>query len=211
MFARLSASDPLTQGDILDECPLVGLNVGSAPLDLKDPATKWWPARVIVLTQSCDLSQGKVDSVLVAPVHDAQELVAAGVLKGTVVRDQLRRHLVFGWYFLPAATAPVQMSESLIDLSRSIRFRAWCSSNWSAAENGLRVSCRLSASTLPSISLSPTCAWPCRNNMRRNHEIRGRVEIRNDWQVVRSLSSSSTGTDRSRFNHKLRFLPPNTW
>ncbi len=116
MFARLSASDPLTQGDILDECPLVGLNVGSAPLDLKDPATKWWPARVIVLTQSCDLSQGKVDSVLVAPVHDAQELVAAGVLKGTVVRDQLRRHLVFGWYFLPAATAPVQMSESLIDL-----------------------------------------------------------------------------------------------
>ena len=28
----------------------------------------------------------------------------------------MRRHLVFGWYFLPAATAPVAMPESLIDL-----------------------------------------------------------------------------------------------
>jgi len=116
MFARLSANDPVAQGDLIEDCPLVGLNLTSAPLDLNDPATKWWPARVIILTQTCDLAQGKVDSVLVAPVHDAQNLVAAGVLKGTVVRDQLRRHLVFGWYFLPAATAPVQLPESLIDL-----------------------------------------------------------------------------------------------
>jgi len=116
MFARLPASDPLMQGDLIEDCPLVGLNLASLPLDLNDPATKWWPARVIILTQTCDLAQGKVDSVLVAPVHDAQQLVAAGVLKGTVVRDQLRRHLVFGWYFLPAAMAPVHLLESLIDL-----------------------------------------------------------------------------------------------
>ena len=71
---------------------------------------------MIVLTQACDLAQAKVESVLVARVHNAQTLVDAGVLKGTVIRDQMRRHLVFGWYFLPAVTAPAPLPESLIDL-----------------------------------------------------------------------------------------------
>ncbi|HKI20302.1 MAG TPA: hypothetical protein VKA15_20600, partial [Isosphaeraceae bacterium] len=93
-----------------------GLNLAVLPFDLNDPATKWWTTRVIVLTQSCDLAQAKVESVLVARVHDAQTLVETGVLKGTVIRDHMRRHLVFGWYFLPAATAPVSLPESLIDL-----------------------------------------------------------------------------------------------
>ena len=35
---------------------------------------------------------------------------------GTVIRDHMRRHLVFGGYFLPAATDPVSLRESLIDL-----------------------------------------------------------------------------------------------
>ena len=116
MFARSHAGDPLTQGDVIEDCPLVGLNLAVLPLDLNDPATKWWTSRVIVLTQACDLAQVKVESVLVARVHDAQTLVEAGVLKGTVIRDHMRRHLVFGWYFLPAATAPVSLPESLIDL-----------------------------------------------------------------------------------------------
>ena len=38
------------------------------------------------------------------------------MLKGTVVRDYVRRHLVFGWYFIPAATAPLSLPESLVDL-----------------------------------------------------------------------------------------------
>ena len=104
MFARSAATDPLTQGDVIEDCPLVGLNLAVLPLDFTDPATKWWTARVIVLTQACDLAQAKVESVLVARAHDAQTLVETGVLKGTVIRDHIRRHLVFGWYFLPAAT-----------------------------------------------------------------------------------------------------------
>jgi hypothetical protein len=116
MVARSAASDPLTQGDVIEDCPMVGLNVAVLPLDLNDPATKWWTARVIVLTQACDLAQAKVESVLVARVHDAQTLVETGVLKGAVIRDHMRRHLVFGWYFLPAATDPVALRESLIDL-----------------------------------------------------------------------------------------------
>jgi hypothetical protein len=51
-----------------------------------------------------------------AQVHDAQTLVAKGILKGATVRDQVRRHLVFGWYFLPAVTTPVVLPEALVDL-----------------------------------------------------------------------------------------------
>jgi hypothetical protein len=116
MFIVPPSDSPLTQGDILDECPLVGLNATEPPGDLRNIPVKRWFARIIVLTQACDLVQANSGRVLVAQVHDAQKLVEAGVLKGTVVRDHIRRHLVFGWYFLPAATTPVQLPESLIDL-----------------------------------------------------------------------------------------------
>ena len=106
----------MTQGDILDECPLVGLNATEPPSDLRNIPVKRWRARVIVLTQACDLAQEKSGRVLVAQVHDAQKLVNDGVLKGTVIRDHMRRHLIFVWYFLPAMTAPVPLPESLIDL-----------------------------------------------------------------------------------------------
>ena len=45
MFARSAASDPLTQGDVIEDCPLVGLNVAVLPVDLNAPATKWWTAQ----------------------------------------------------------------------------------------------------------------------------------------------------------------------
>jgi hypothetical protein len=77
---------------------------------------KRWFARIIVLTQACDLAQGKSGRVLVAAVHEADKLAAQGVLKATTIRDQVRRHLVFGWYFLPAVTAPVVLPEALVDL-----------------------------------------------------------------------------------------------
>lgn len=116
MFARVGPDIPLTQGDLVDDCPLVSFNVGAAPPNLHDPAIQWWPARIIVLTQACDLAQPKTDVVLVAQVHDAQKLVDQGVLKAAMIRDQVRRHLVFGWYFLPAVTTPVALPEALIDL-----------------------------------------------------------------------------------------------
>ena len=114
MFAHPALNDVLTQGDVIDECPIVGLSA-SGTFDLSNPPIRWWTARVIVLTQACDLAHSKTDSVLVASVHDAQKLVDAGLLKGPVIRDQVRRHLVYGWYYLPAAPS-FAIVESLIDL-----------------------------------------------------------------------------------------------
>jgi len=47
--------------------------------------------------RACDLAQAKSGRVLIAQVHDAQKLVESGVLKGPIVRDQMRRHMLFGW------------------------------------------------------------------------------------------------------------------
>ena len=116
MFFVPPSDSPMTQGDIIENCPLVGLNAIDPTSDLRNIPVKRWYARAIVLTQACDLTQAKSGRVLVAQVHDAQKLVDEGVLKGAVVRDQVRRHLVFGWYFIPAATTPVTLPESLIDL-----------------------------------------------------------------------------------------------
>jgi hypothetical protein len=107
-------AEPLTQGDVLDDCPLFRLQV-SGDVDLNANPTRWH-ARVVVLTQACDLAQAKSTKVLVAMVQPAQFVVDQGVLKAAAVRDQVRRGLVYGWYFLPAATPPITLPESIVDL-----------------------------------------------------------------------------------------------
>lgn len=105
----------LTQGDILDECPILVWKLEPPPLDLDFPP-EVRIIRVVVLTQACDLAQDKTTRVVVAPVHQATELIARNILKAGAIRDQVRRGQVFGWYFLPAAPAPIQLAESIVDL-----------------------------------------------------------------------------------------------
>ncbi len=115
MYQRIGPEVPLSQGDILDGCPLFGLEPTGQTIDLHSSPTRW-EARVVVLTQACDLAQVKTTKVLVGWAHPAQALVDQGVLKAQVVRDQVRRGQVYGWYFLPAAPPPVALPESIIDL-----------------------------------------------------------------------------------------------
>lgn len=104
----------LSQGDILDDCPILVWKPAT-PLDFDVPP-EIRVIRVVVLTQACDLAQDKTTRVVVAPVHDAAELVARNILRAVAIRDQVRRGQVFGWYFLPAAPAPVALAESIVDL-----------------------------------------------------------------------------------------------
>lgn len=114
MYEQTATTD-LSQGDILDECPILVWKLAPPPLDLNLPP-EVRIIRVVVLTQACDLAQDKTTRVVVAPVHAAAELVAQGILKANVIRDQVRRGHVFGWYFLPAAPAPIHLAESIVDL-----------------------------------------------------------------------------------------------
>jgi len=104
-----SPQDPLTQGDILDDCPLLYWETSAA----SEPEIVTATARVVALTQACDLAQSKSTRVLVAIVHEAQFLVEQGILKPSLIRDEVRRHRVYGWYFLPAGEV---IRESIVDL-----------------------------------------------------------------------------------------------
>ena len=106
---------PLSQGDLIDGCPLFRQLATAEVIDLNEMPAGWL-SRVIVLTQACDLAHAKTSKVLVAAVHDAAELVQKGILKAALVRDQVRRGMVYGWYFLPAAPAPIHVPESIVDL-----------------------------------------------------------------------------------------------
>lgn len=106
---------PLSQGDILDDCPLVfwedqirQVNKGDEPLSEK--------ARVIILTQACDLVNEKTARVVVAKIHAASDLVRSGRVKEKFVRENVRKGQVYGWYFLPADVTRPRFPESLVDL-----------------------------------------------------------------------------------------------
>jgi hypothetical protein len=115
IYAAPTPDEPLTQADILDACPIFGLDVTGPAADLSAEPSRW-QERVIVLTQACDLAQTKSTKVVVALVYPVQAVVDRGLLKAPAVRDQVRRGLVHGWYFLPAAPAPIPLPESIIDL-----------------------------------------------------------------------------------------------
>ena len=106
---------PLSQGDILDDCPLVYW-ADEARHVAEDDQPLSVRARVIILTQACDLANEKTLRGTVAVVHDAAQLVQTGRVKEKFVRDNVRKGQVYGWYFLPAhATCPT-FPESLVDL-----------------------------------------------------------------------------------------------
>ena len=114
MYEQPAAGD-LSQGDVLDDCPILVWKLAPPPLNLDVPP-EIRIIRVVVLTQACDLAQDKTTRVVIAPVYEAAELVAKNLLKAGIIRDQVRRGQVFGWYFLPAAPVPINLPESIADL-----------------------------------------------------------------------------------------------
>jgi hypothetical protein len=106
---------PLSQGDILDGCPLVfwadqmrEVAEGDKPQSVQ--------ARVIILTQACDLANDKTARAIVGVVHNAAHLVQTGRVKEKFIRDNVRKGQVYGWYFLPAHASCPGFPESLVDL-----------------------------------------------------------------------------------------------
>ena len=110
IYSELNSSETLSQGDIIDECPIVIWQKGGDTGQYESTTVN---ARVVILMQACDLAQAKADSVAVAVVHEAKTLVDSGIIKAQTVRDQIRTHRVWGWYFLPSGD---ELVESIVDL-----------------------------------------------------------------------------------------------
>jgi hypothetical protein len=114
IYSRPEAAAPIDQGDIVEDCPLSMIE--SFDLSHVSPPTHLTAyARAIVLTQTCDLAQGKVSRIVVAPVVDAQVLIDRGQLKSADVRGPVRAGRVHGWYFLPRSSS-LGLPESIVDL-----------------------------------------------------------------------------------------------
>lgn len=115
-YRSIQPDSPLEQGDILDGVPLVfwSLDEKADPLGQRESVEA--TARVVVLTQSCDLANQKTTRIQVAVVHEAQALVDTGIIRASLIRDQISRHRVYGWYFLPAGDDFPESIVSLHDL-----------------------------------------------------------------------------------------------
>ncbi len=111
IYMPVASEIELSQGDILDDCPVLSWKA-TVP-NAAEHRVANFAVRAVVLTQACDLAQGKGDQTLVAVVYQTQRLVELGILKPAIIRDQIRTHRVYGWYFLPAGDA---IPESLVDL-----------------------------------------------------------------------------------------------
>lgn len=91
--------EQLLQGDFIDECPIV-----TPPLeiiensDVKVDVAKY---NVIVMSQSCDLAEKKIDIVLVCPVWPLEEVgKKESYYKGRDGKETLRRGNVSGYHLL---------------------------------------------------------------------------------------------------------------
>lgn len=89
----------LLQGDILFDCQvLVPHYVEGQPAELRG---KMQARDLIIVTQSCDLQHGKVDPILLCPIHTIHEAMqVAPDLQGKQYREALRQGNVPGLHLL---------------------------------------------------------------------------------------------------------------
>ncbi len=116
IYLAAAPDEPIDQADLIEECPVTEV----CSFDPADPArtdVRVVPARVIVLTQTCDLANEKTNVVSVAEVFDAQYFVDQKLLKPADIKGPLRSGRIWGLYFLPA-DAGLGLGEMIVDLRR---------------------------------------------------------------------------------------------
>ncbi|MBI2805899.1 MAG: hypothetical protein HYX68_13040 [Planctomycetes bacterium] len=92
IYSNPKIDEPLDQGDLLDDCPMVTV-AEHAPDRLEQAQLDF--RRGIILTQTCDISNDKVDRFIVAEVFDVQTLRSADKRRArllTPYREHLAKH-----------------------------------------------------------------------------------------------------------------------
>jgi hypothetical protein len=98
-YEQVTTDAGIEQGDIIEECPIpiLGSSVFDAVLvdetitDVSDPISVK-KADVIILSQSCDITNDKIDSLIVCPIWPLLKLVEASTYyKSKEARESLRQ------------------------------------------------------------------------------------------------------------------------
>jgi len=115
IFSLPAVDEDIDQGDLIDGCPFPLVSAFDGNVDTASVSLD--VHRVIVLTQTCDLANKKVDVANVASIFEADELVTRQILKAGDIKGPLRAGRVWGYYFLPA-DAGFGLGEMIVDLRR---------------------------------------------------------------------------------------------
>jgi hypothetical protein len=111
IYSLPNSDEPLDQCDVLDGCPIVTVadqapdRLDQARLDIR---------RGIILTQTCDIANEKIEFLVVATVYDAQALIDSKIVRASDVKGPIRAGRVWGLYFLPAHAA-TGIAEMIVD------------------------------------------------------------------------------------------------
>lgn len=113
-FWEVAAGTTLRQGEYLMNCPVPILKEKPLP-DRPEPSVVIKVYDLIILTQSCDLEQGKAQFVALCPIFplDVYEAINPE-LKGKGRWEQVRKGRVEGLYLLSSPTNPENNREALV-------------------------------------------------------------------------------------------------
>lgn len=100
-YKVVNDDDTLEQGDILNDCPIL--------IPHKDivtnPEVVIKTYDIIVMSQSCDLEQRKLDLVLVSPIWKMSDFEQSNAFyKGNKAKEGLRRGYIPGYHLLNKST-----------------------------------------------------------------------------------------------------------
>ena len=98
----MAGNATLAQGDVLDDCPVL---IPVAEMESDTPEARVEYRDVVVMSQSCDLEQDKVDLVLVCPLQPLTDAASQerSPFRGKG-REKLRRGEYPGYHLLNRAT-----------------------------------------------------------------------------------------------------------
>ncbi|MEY2612587.1 MAG: hypothetical protein RLZZ396_1179 [Planctomycetota bacterium] len=106
--------DSLRQGDIIEDCDIAVVPDDfstSSDEDIIDVEKR----RLIVITQSCDLENGKAPFVALCPVYTVSEFQKSQMNFASLARlEEIRKGRVEGLYMLPSTNDPSNNLEALI-------------------------------------------------------------------------------------------------
>jgi hypothetical protein len=110
----------LAQGDWINECVVPSLPVGFRPSDLASASVSFDRWNLIVVTQSCDLEQQKVQFAALCQILSLEEFESASpAFKAKGAWEQVRQGRREGLHLLPSPTDPQNnRSAQVVDFRR---------------------------------------------------------------------------------------------
>jgi hypothetical protein len=90
-YEIVEGDEPLLQGDFISECPII-VPPSELITGAREVNTRVVAYNVVVMSQSCDLVQGKLDLVLVCPIWPLSEFEKTSEYYKSKIKKEKRRY-----------------------------------------------------------------------------------------------------------------------